>query len=259
MSNWQEAIPGPGAFAVLQRNFAVWRKLLIPSMLGNFGDPLLYLLALGYGLGHFVGPMDGMPYITFIASGIVASSVMNTASFEGLYSAFTRMNAQHTYAAMLATPLRVSDILAGEVLWTAVKGLISALAIIIVAYFFGAIQGPWVWLSIPVILLAGLSFGSLALVMTALARSYDFFMYYFTLAVTPMFLFCGVFYPLHSLPLFAQDIAQVLPLTHAVALLRPLLTGQLPQQVGYHLAVLLLYTLLAYAVAWYLLVRRLLR
>ncbi|MBU2760626.1 ABC transporter permease [Acidithiobacillus sulfurivorans] len=257
--SWQDAIPNPGALAVVQRNFGVWRKLLLPSMLGNFGDPLLYLLALGYGLGHFVGHMDGMPYITFIASGIVASSVMNTASFEGLYSAFTRMSAQHTYAAMLATPLRVSDILAGEVLWAAIKGLISAVAIIIVASFFGAIQGPWVWLSIPVILLSGLSFGSLALVMTAMARSYDFFMYYFTLAVTPMFLFCGVFYPLHSLPAFAQDIAQVLPLTHAVALLRPLLTGQLPQQVPYHLGVLLLYTVIPYLIAWRLLVRRLLR
>ncbi|MBE7566807.1 ABC transporter permease [Acidithiobacillus thiooxidans] len=257
--SWQDAIPNPGALAVVQRNFGVWRKLLLPSMLGNFGDPLLYLLALGYGLGHFVGHMDGMPYITFIASGIVASSVMNTASFEGLYSAFTRMSAQHTYAAMLATPLRVSDILAGEVLWAAIKGLISAIAIIIVASFFGAIQGPWVWLSIPVILLSGLSFGSLALVMTAMARSYDFFMYYFTLAVTPMFLFCGVFYPLHSLPAFAQDIAQVLPLTHAVALMRPLLTGQLPRQVPYHLGVLLLYTLIPYLIAWRLLVRRLLR
>ena len=257
--SWQDAIPNPGALAVVQRNFGVWRKLLLPSMLGNFGDPLLYLLALGYGLGHFVGHMDGMPYITFIASGIVASSVMNTASFEGLYSAFTRMSAQHTYAAMLATPLRVSDILAGEVLWAAIKGLISAVAIIIVASFFGAIQGPWVWLSIPVILLSGLSFGSLALVITAMARSYDFFMYYFTLAVTPMFLFCGVFYPLHSLPAFAQDIAQVLPLTHAVALLRPLLTGQLPQEVLYHLGVLLLYTVIPYLIAWRLLVRRLLR
>ena len=257
--SWQDAIPNPGALTVVQRNFGVWRKLLLPSMLGNFGDPLLYLLALGYGLGHFVGHMDGMPYITFIASGIVASSVMNTASFEGLYSAFTRMSAQHTYAAMLATPLRVSDILAGEVLWAAIKGLISAIAIIIVASFFGAIQGPWVWLSIPVILLSGLSFGSLALVITAMARSYDFFMYYFTLAVTPMFLFCGVFYPLHSLPAFAQDIAQVLPLTHAVALMRPLLTGQLPRQVPYHLGVLLLYTVIPYLIAWRLLVRRLLR
>lgn len=257
--SWQDAIPNPGALAVVQRNFGVWRKLLLPSMLGNFGDPLLYLLALGYGLGHFVGHMDGMPYITFIASGIVASSSMNTASFEGLYSAFTRMSAQHTYAAMLATPLRISDILAGEVLWAAIKGLISAVAIIIVASFFGAIQGPWVWLSIPVIFLSGMSFGSLALVMTAMARSYDFFMYYFTLAVTPMFLFCGVFYPLHSLPAFAQDIAQVLPLTHAVALLRPLLTGHIPREVPYHLSVLLLYTVISYLIAWRLLIRRLLR
>ncbi len=254
-----EILPGTGAFAVVQRNYRVWRKLLVPSMLGNFGDPLLYLLALGYGLGRFVGRMDGVPYITFIASGIVASSVMNTASFEGLYSAFTRMSAQRTYAAMLATPLRVSDILAGEVLWCAVKGLISAVAIMIVASLFGAIQGPWIFLAPPVILLAGLSFGGLALVMTALARSYDFFMYYFTLVITPMFLFCGVFYPIHSLPPFAQHLAQVLPLTHVVALLRPLLTGHPPHAAFYHIGVLLLYTLTAYVGAWRLLDRRLLR
>ena len=169
------------------------------------------------------------------------------------------MSAQHTYAAMLATPLRVSDILAGEVAWCAVKGLISAVAIIIVASLFGATQGPWVILALPVILLAGLSFGGVALVITALARSYDFFMYYFTLAVTPMFLFCGVFYPIQSLPPFAQDIAGVLPLTHAVALLRPLLTGHLPHEVLYHTGVLLLYTLVAYVLGWRLLSRRLLR
>ena len=252
-------LPDWGAFALLRRNLLVWRKLLLPSLLGNFVDPLLYLLALGYGLGHFVGQMQGMPYITFIASGIVASSAMNTATFEGLYSAYTRMAVQNTYLSILATPLQIGDIVAGELLWCAVKGAISALAIILVASLFSAIDWRWqVLLALPVILLTGFSFGAIALLFTALSRSYDFFMYYFTLAVTPMFLFCGVFYPLHTLPAFAQEIAAILPLTHAVALLRPLLTGQTPGQVLLHVLVLLAYAVLGYLLAAYLLRRRLL-
>jgi lipooligosaccharide transport system permease protein len=253
------ALPGWGALALLRRNFLVWRKLLLPSLLGNFVDPLLYLLALGYGLGHFVGRMEGMPYITFIASGIVASSAMNTATFEGLYSAYTRMAVQNTYLAILATPLQIGDIVLGELLWCAVKGAISAVAIILVASLFGAIDWRWLPIALPIILLTGFSFGAIALTFTALSRSYDFFMYYFTLAVTPMFLFCGVFYPLKTLPLLAQKIALVLPLTHAVLLLRPLLTGQLPSNVWLHLGVLLAYALVAYLLAAYLLRRRLLR
>ena len=253
-------LPSWGALAVLRRNFLVWRKLLLPSLLGNFVDPLLYLLALGYGLGHFVGKMEGMPYITFIASGIVASSAMNTATFEGLYSAYTRMAVQNTYLSILATPLQIGDIVLGELLWCAVKGAISALAIIIVASLLGAIDWQWqVILTLPVILLTGFSFGAIALAFTALSRSYDFFMYYFTLAVTPMFLFCGVFYPLDTLPLLAQKIALLLPLTHAVLLLRPLLTGQMPGAVWLHLGVLLAYALVAYLLAAYWLRRRLLR
>jgi lipooligosaccharide transport system permease protein len=110
-----------------------------------------------------------------------------------------------------------------------------------------------------VIFLAGLAFGGMALVVTALARSYDFFMYYFTLVVTPMFLFCGVFYPLDELPPLGRELAQLLPLTHAVALIRPLLTGHAPSHWLLHLGVLLLFTLTTYVLALRLLERRLLR
>ncbi len=250
--------PGRGALALLGRNFLVWRKLLIPSLLGNFGDPLLYLLALGYGLGHFVGKMENLPYMTFIASGITASSVMNTATFEGLYSAYTRLSIQQTYAAILATPMEIADILGGELLWCAVKGLISAMAIIIVSSGFGAISWRWLFLAIPVIFLVGLSFSAIALCFTAIARSYDFFMYYFTLGVTPMFLFCGVFYPIHTLPLPVREIALALPLTHAVLLLRPLLTGRLPQDAWIHLLVLGGFALAGYTLSLRLFRRRLL-
>ena len=105
------------SITVWKRNALVWRKLIGPSLMVNFGEPLLILLGLGYGLGLFIGRMAEMDYLTFLASGIVASSAMNTATFEGLYSVYTRMVPQHTYDAMLATPMEVDDILAGEMLW----------------------------------------------------------------------------------------------------------------------------------------------
>lgn len=246
--------------AVWRRNFLVWRKLSAASLVANFGDPFLYLLGLGYGLGRFVGDMQGLPYMAFLASGILCSSAMNTATFEGLYSAFTRMQQQRTWEGMLATPLSLSDIVAGEALWAATKSLISGTAIFIVAALLGGIQ-EWhmAWLVLPAVFLTGLCFACLALVVCILSPSYDFFLYYFTLAVTPMFLFCGVFYPVDALPQGVQQIAQALPLAHAVSLVRPMVTAQpLTHAVG-HAAALVAYALVAYAFALHLARRRLLK
>ena len=113
------------ALAVWRRNVLVWRKLIGPSLLMNFGEPFIYLMGLGLGLGLFIGQMSGLSYLTFLASGIVASSAMNTASFEGMYSVYTRMVPQRTYDSMLATPLDVDDIIAGEMLWCATKGAVG--------------------------------------------------------------------------------------------------------------------------------------
>ncbi|MEW6613649.1 MAG: ABC transporter permease [Pseudomonadota bacterium] len=256
--DWSLPRPKLRSLAVWQRNVLVWRRLMLPSLMGNFGDPLLYLLGLGYGLGLYIGHMAGMPYLVFLASGIVASSAMNTATFEGLYSAFTRMSHQQTYAAMLATPLQVDDILAGEMLWCASKSLISGLAILLVAAFFGAVQGPQALWAIPLIFLTGLAFAGPALAITAVAPSYDFFMYYFTLVLTPMFLFSGVFYPIDTLPALLQGAAQLLPLTHAVALLRPVISGGVVSHGWLHVLVLLGYALLGYYLATVLVRRRLL-
>ncbi|HLA75739.1 MAG TPA: nodulation protein NodJ, partial [Gammaproteobacteria bacterium] len=132
---------------VWRRNMLVWRKLSIPALLGNFGEPLLYLLALGYGLGAFVGTIQGLPYITFLASGIVCGSAMNTATFEGLYSAYTRMTLQQTWAGMLAAPLNVDDVLLGEMTWAGTKSLISVAPILIIAALLGLVhswQALWV-------------------------------------------------------------------------------------------------------------------
>lgn len=229
--------------AVWWRNFHVWQRLAGPAILGNFGEPLLYLLALGYGLGSFVGDMQGMRYIVFLASGIVVSSAMTTASFEGMYSAYTRMEVQRTWESILTTPLSVSDVVFGEAVWGATKSVFSGVAILLVATLLGAVGDARAILVLPLVLLTGLCFASMSLVVTAVSRSYDFFLYYTTLVITPMLLIGGVFFPLDRMPQAIQTAAQALPLTHAVALIRPLVIGTTPHHVVLHLLVLGLYTL----------------
>lgn len=243
---------------VWRRNARVWRRLALASLMGNFGEPLLYLLALGFGLGGLIGEIDGLPYVVFLASGIVASSTMNTASFESMYSAYTRMTIQKTWDGMMATPLTIDDVVLGEVLWAGSKSVIHGAAILIVATALGAVANWYSLWVLPVILLTGVCFGAMALVVTALARSYDFFQYYFTLVLAPMMMFGGVFFPLSEMPLFLQKLALFFPLTHAVEIIRPLMTGRPVIDLVQHIMVLVAVTVLAYGLAVILLRRRLL-
>lgn len=255
--NWSAPATGRGAIAVWRRNWRVWRKLMGPSLLFNFGEPLIYLVGLGFGLGAFIREMAGMPYLTFLATGVLASSAMNTSTFEGLYSVYSRMVPQETYEGMLATPLTVDDIVAGEMLWCATKGVISSSAILVVAFAMGAISDWRALLCLPLFLLVGFCFAGPALVVASVSRSFDFFAYYVTLVITPMFMLCGVFYPTTSLPEFLQGIVDYLPLTHAVQLVRPLAAGQPVDNVLVHVAVLAIYGAVGFYVAVVLLRRRL--
>ncbi len=256
--NWRISLPRRGALAIWQRNLRVWRKLIGPAVVMNFGEPTIYLIGLGFGLGHFVGQMDGMSYLAFLASGILASSAMTTASFEGMYSVFTRMETQRSYDALLATPLEIEDILAGEALWCATKSLFSGIAILLVAFLIGVIDQWQALLALPVVFLAGLCFAGPAMMMSAIAPNYDFFNYYFVLLVTPMFMVCGVFYPISTLPEAMQGAVQVLPLTHLVALTRPLMTAAPLDNLLLHLAVPAAYALAGFYGAVVLMRRRLL-
>lgn len=241
---------------VWQRNVLVWVKLAGPAILGNFGEPLLYLLALGYGLGAFVQNMSELPYLVFLASGLVCSSAMSTSSFEGMYSAYTRMAVQNTWGAMLATPLSVADVVIGEAAWAATKSLISSTAIVLVAALLGAVSGIEALLVLPLVLLIGLCFGAMALVVTAVSRSYDFFLYYTTLFITPSLLIGGVFFPLERMPEPIQWLATMLPLTHAVEVVRPLMTDLPLHNTALHLAVVVAYTVAALWLAIKLIDRR---
>ncbi len=244
---------------VWYRNYRVWRKLAIPSMIGNLADPMIYLFGLGLGLGLLVGRVDGVSYIAFLAAGTTASSVMMSASFESMYSAFSRMHVQRTWEAIMHAPLTLGDVVLGEVLWAASKAVLSGVAIMLVASALGYAQMPNALLALPVIALAGIAFASLAMIVTALAPSYDFFMFYQTLVMTPMLLLSGVFFPLEQLPPGVQSATQVLPLAHAVALIRPLMLDRPLEQVWLHLAVLAAYAAVALVVALMLLRRRMLR
>jgi lipooligosaccharide transport system permease protein len=237
------------AFAVWARNMLVWRKMIGSSIVINFGEPLLYLVAFGFGLGMFIGGQMEMPYFTFLASGMLAASAMNTAGFEALFGVFTRMVPQKSYDAILASPLEVADIITGEILWCATKAVIHGAGILLVAALFGAVadwRALWV---LPILFLTGITFASLALIVTARASSYAFFSYYTTLVMTPLMLLSGVFYPVHALPPIVQGTLYVLPLVHAVDLVRPLVAGQELTNVALHIGVLVAYGVAGYFIA----------
>ena len=255
------SFPRPGLrwFPVWQRNFLVWRKLAIPSVLGNLADPLIYMLGLGYGLGSLLPQVNGVSYVSFLAAGTVVSSTMNAATFEALYSSFSRMHVQKTWDAILNTPLSLDHVLTGELIWAASKSLLSGLAILLVIAALGLTSSPLALLAIPVIFLTGLTFAAMGLIVCALAPSYDFFMYYFTLFITPMLLVSGVFFPADQLPAAVHGIATWLPLSHALQLARPLLLGEVPANALGHVAAMLAIAGVSFCIATVLTRRRLLK
>lgn len=242
---------------IWRRNFMVWKKMAGSAILGNLADPVIYMLGMGYGLGGMLPEIGGMSYMAFLSPGIVCYSTMNSASFEALYSGFSRMHEQRTWEAILNTPVTLDDIVFSEVVWAGSKSLLSGLAVLLVIWLLGmshSLLSLWI---IPLALLVGLCFAALGLIVTALAPGYDFFMYYFTLLITPMVLLCGVFFPVDQLPPLLQNLSSVLPLTHAIDIARPLLNDAMPAQFLLHIAVLLGYALVGFYVALVLFRRRL--
>jgi lipooligosaccharide transport system permease protein len=245
---------------VFQRNLLVWRKLAIPSLVANIAEPLMWLVAFGYGLGSLVGEVtlaeQKVPYIVFLASGSICMSAMNAATFEALYSAFSRMHVQKTWDGIMNAPVRLDDVLLAEMLWAAFKALFTVTAILGVMAALGITQSWKLLLAWPLLLGVGITFSCLALIFNALAKGYDFFTYYFTLFLTPMMFLSGVFFPRDQLPPVVQAISDWLPLTQAVALIRPLFLDQWPDQPLLHLAVLAAYAWVAWRIALHLTKRR---
>ena len=256
-SHWSAPRLSMRWWPVFQRNLLVWKKLALPSLVGNIAEPLMWLVAFGYGMGALVGQMSlstpqgqqAVPYILFLASGSICMSAMNAASFEALYSAFSRMHVQKTWDGIMNAPVRLDDVVLAEMLWAAFKALFTVLAILGVMLALGISHSPKLLLVLPVLLVAGITFSCIALVFNALAQGYDFFTYYFTLFLTPMMFLSGVFFPREQLPGLVRAISEWLPLTNAVALVRPLFMDQWPDRPLVHLAVLAVYAVGAFWVA----------
>ncbi|WP_019139696.1 ABC transporter permease [Noviherbaspirillum massiliense] len=244
---------------IWRRNFLVWRKLAVASVLGNIAEPLITLIAFGYGLGSLLPAINGVSYIQYLASGSICMSVMMAASFEALYSAFSRMHVQKTWEALLNAPLALDDVVLAEMLWAATKSLFSGAAILLVIFMLGIGLHPQVVLVLPLLFIVGMTFASLGLVMNALAKGYDFFTYYFTLLLTPMMFLSGIYYPVAQLPAWLQNLSSLLPLTAAVNLVRPLILGEWPRNPALDLAILFAYCIAGFYVATILTRRRLLK
>ena len=244
---------------VLLRNLLVWKKLAVPSVIGNIAEPLITLVAFGYGLGSMIGQVEGMPYIEYLASGSVAVSAALAATFEALYSAYSRMQVQKTWDSIMNAPIMLDDIVFAEMLWAAMKSLFSVAAILAVIFALDISRAPTMLLALPVLGFVGITFASIALVFNALAKGYDFFTYYFTLVLTPMTFLSGVYFPISQMPGWLQSVAQVLPLTAAVDIVRPLMIGQVPADIVRPLAVLAAYALGGYYLALVLTRRRFFR
>jgi len=245
------ALPRPSLrfVPIWRRNFMVWKKMAGSSIIGHLADPVIYMLGLGYGLGGMLPEVGGMSYIAFLAAGTVCYSTMNSASFEALYSGFARMHEQRTWEAIMNTPVTLDDIVCAEIAWAASKSLLAGLAVLAVICVLGLSHSPLTLWLIPLALLVGLCFASLGLIVTAIAPGYDFFMYYFTLAITPMVLLCGVFFPVDQLPAALQSVSSVLPLTHAIDIARPLLNDTVPANWLLHVSVLPGYALAGFYVS----------
>jgi lipooligosaccharide transport system permease protein len=248
-----------GAFRVWLRNYESWKDFAVASLVGTVAEPLLYFAAIGFGLGRFVDDIQGQPYVAFLAPGLVAATAMNAASFETTFGSFTRMTEQRTYEAIVMTPISVGEVVAGDILWAASKSLLGGGVILLIMLPLGLLEGPLALAVLPLTFAVGIMFGALGMAYTAIAPSYTFFNYFFTLVIGVMFLFSGVFFPLEGLPGWVGWAAWLLPLTHAVILMRGLTAGALAPSMWLDLAWLVAFTLLVFWLAVRLIRRRLIR
>lgn len=220
------------ALRVWQRHRLVYTKLYKTSFALNFIEPALYLVAMGFGLGAFVREINGQSYIQFIAPGIVASSSVFAAVYECTYGTYIRMTFQRTFDAILATPVNLDDLIAGELIWGATKSIIFGITITIVIALFGLVDSWQILLAIPFIFLGGLIFAELSVVFCAIVPGIDSFSYFYTLFMTPLFLFSGIFFPLDSMPPVVSHLAFFSPLYHLVNICRAFSAGSIGTVIG---------------------------
>jgi lipooligosaccharide transport system permease protein len=211
------------AWHVWQRDAAIYRRTYKLNILPNFFEPFLYLLAMGLGLGAYLSRIQGTRYIDFIAPGLVATASMYGASFEVTFNCFVKMQFGKIYDAVMSTPLTIEDIGLGEMLWSTTRSIIYGCVFLAIASTFGVVHS-WLAIFAPLaVALTGIMFSVIGLSFTAVIPLIDFFTYYWTMFITPMFLFSGIFFPLDKLPHAVRVVAWFVPLHQSVDLMRALI------------------------------------
>jgi lipooligosaccharide transport system permease protein len=211
------------AWRLWLRNASIYRRTYKFNLLPNFFEPVLYLVAMGLGLGAYLSRVQGTRYIDFIAPGLVAVAAMYGSSFEVTFNCFVKMEFGKVYDAVMATPLSIEDVGLGEILWATTRSLIYGTVFLAIASLFG-VTHSWLAVVSPIAIgLIGLMFSVIGLAFTARVPLIDFFTYYWTLFITPMFLFSGIFFPLSRLPGWVQTVAWFIPLHQGVLLMRALM------------------------------------
>jgi len=234
-----------GLLKVWKRNFFYFKKTILVSLFWIVLEPLMYLGAIGYGLGSYVDVIDGKPFLDFFFPGLLATTAMMVPFFEGTYANFTKLTHQKIYTSILLTPIEPDEIIYGELLWCATKGFFSACGVLLISIFFGLVH---TWMVIPALLILFLTswlFSCLAMVVTSLARNYDSFVYATSGFIIPMSLVAGTYFPVSHMPKVLQFLAYVLPLTHAVSLVRALINESFENIHYFNLAYLVFFTWIA--------------
>jgi lipooligosaccharide transport system permease protein len=214
------------AAAVWLRNAKVFSKLWKGALLPTFLDPFFYLLALGFGLGTYIAHgINGIPYKEFVAPGLIASAAMWSSAFETTYNVYFRMNELRLYDNVLSTPVEPQDLVAGDIAWSSSRATVYGIVVLIVVAAVGLVSSPWAILIPPFVLLGGMCFSVIGYTFTSLTPKIDLYSYFFTLGITPMFLFSGIFFPFNQLPGWVEVVAWLTPLYHLVEITRGLATG----------------------------------
>ena len=234
-----------GLFKVWKRNFFYFKKTIVVSLFWIVLEPLMYLGAIGYGLGSYVDIIGGKTFLEFFFPGLLATTAMMVPFFEGTYSNFTKLTHQKIYTSILLTPISPDEIIYGEILWCATKGFFSACGVIVVASLFGLVNTWLVFPAMAILFLISWLFSCLAMVVTSLARNYDSFIYATSGFIIPMSLIAGTYFPINNMPKVLQIFAYLLPLTHGVAVVRALMNENFENVHWLSLAYLFLFSWIA--------------
>ena len=248
-------------YYVFLRNLVSYKRFVVPTFLVSLVEPLFYLITFGIGMGAYMGQFGGKPYLYFLVPGVLVSSVMMSSTFECLYGTFVKMIHEKLYDSLIATPVSAEDAVAGDIAWAVFRGLVSGSLMMLVAILMGIIPGslPSLLLLLLLMIFVGILFASLAMIVTSVSPSFDFFNYYTELIITPMLFFSGVFFPLDRFPAWMKTLSNFMPLTHAVKISRAVFSGEYDSGLIWNFLVILVLEMIAFYIGIKMMKRRLIK